>query len=156
MGRRGQGDSSLGGAPAYPSAYARAMALVVGWFLFALAAALDLVGFVAARSLAALPGRARLRVAFGGEAGAWSRAGIGRRLVFVVAGPIGWYLAAAFFFAGSLIGGEAVMDDASMRVAVVPGGPAARGGLSDGDVIVSVDATPTPGWAQRKTDLAMA
>ena len=93
--------------------------------------------------------------ALGFEHSAWATVPLGRRVLYALAGPLGVYLAAAAFMTvGLLLDGEVSIDEASTRVAVAPGGPAAEAGLRDGDRIVAVNEQPIADWAQLKREVA--
>jgi membrane-associated protease RseP (regulator of RpoE activity) len=77
----------------------------------------------------------------------WREVPLGRRVLFAVAGPLGCYLCAASFVAiALLVSGRAVVDEASMRVRVMPFSPAAEAGFVDGDMLVSVNEVAVPDW----------
>ncbi len=79
-----------------------------------------------------------------GSVDAWDAAPRWARPAIVVAGPIASYLCASLlFFAAFALGGESYMGT---EIHVIPGGPADRAGLVDGDRVVSVGGTPTERW----------
>ena len=92
----------------------------------------------------------------GVEAGqAWVGVSLPRRAMFAVAGPIGCYLSAALLMAcGLRLAGSPFVDEESMRVVVVPGGPAASAGLQDNDTVVSVNDVPIRDWPQLRGEVA--
>lgn len=92
--------------------------------------------------------RAAVR-ALGAVAGEGSFGLMGAR---AAAGVAGWYLAATLLFTIALLSeGEVVIDDATMRVQVAAGGPAARAGVLDGDRIVTAAGVPIHSWDELKS-----
>lgn len=88
-----------------------------------------------------------VRVVLGIEHRPWAAVALPRRLLFALAGPAGCYLSAVAFVAlGLMISGRDVVDEQSMRVRVVPNGPAAAAGLVDDDKILSVNDSPVADW----------
>ena len=85
----------------------------------------------------------------------WAAVPFARRALFAAAGPFGCYLVAVgFVTVGLLLSGRLVTDEASMRIAVAPNGPAATAGLASGDRIVSVNNTPIGDWARLREEIA--
>lgn len=88
-----------------------------------------------------------VRVVLGIEHRPWVAVALLRRWLFVLAGPMGCYLsAAAFVTLGLLMSGRDVIDERSMRVRVMPNGPAAEAGLVDEDKVLSVNDLPIADW----------
>lgn len=85
----------------------------------------------------------------------WANVSLGKRAVYVLAGPLGIYLyGAACVAAGVSLTGREVADETSMRVRVMHDGPAAQAGVIEGDTIVSVDGVPTRDWTALKAEIA--
>ena len=86
------------------------------------------------------------------DPGSYANASLWARTVTIAAGPLTNYLfASVLLFGGFLIGGKEVSDEASMRVQVVPAGPAATAGIADDDKIVTVNDQPIANWDDLKT-----
>src|SRR6478736_2922159 len=69
----------------------------------------------------------------------YANASLGARIVTIAAGPIAnYFFASVLMFFGFLLGGNPVVDEASMRVHVGANGPAAQAGIVDGDRVLSV------------------
>src|SRR6185295_9704320 len=82
----------------------------------------------------------------------YANASLWARIATIGAGPLANYLfASVLMFFGFILGGNAVVDDTSMRVSVGKGGPAAEIGMIDGDKIVSVNGEHINDWDQLKT-----
>jgi regulator of sigma E protease len=83
----------------------------------------------------------------GGHAGVrWMAGKLAKRPVRWV-GPLGNYAWAALLGAvATFVAGRTTVDDASMRVAVAPEGPAQVAGVRDGDRIVALDGAPVRDW----------
>jgi regulator of sigma E protease len=85
------------------------------------------------------------------DPGSYANASLWARTVTIAAGPLMNYLfASVLIFAGLVVGGERVTDEASMRVDVDAEGPAAAADIRDGDKIVSVNAEPVKNWEELK------
>lgn len=85
------------------------------------------------------------------DPGSYANASLWGRTVTIAAGPLTNYLfASVLIFAGLLVGGERVVDEASMRVDVDPEGAAAIAEIKDGDKIVSVGGEPVKNWDELK------
>ncbi|MBK6460703.1 MAG: PDZ domain-containing protein [Myxococcales bacterium] len=128
-----------------------------GLFLLALAALLNGAAFFGLRYLAArVSGVRGAQAVLGADhREAWAGVSLARRALFAVAGPIGCYLCAASFITfGLTAAGSQVVDEESMRVVVVPGGPAASAGVQDNDRIVSVNDVPIRDWPQLRGEVA--
>ena len=81
----------------------------------------------------------------------YANASLWARIATIGAGPLANYLfASVLMFFGFILGGNAVVDDTSMRVSVGKGGPAAEIGMIDGDKIVSVNGEHINDWDQLK------
>ncbi|NUO51346.1 MAG: PDZ domain-containing protein [Polyangiaceae bacterium] len=72
----------------------------------------------------------------------WDAASPLLKVGFLVAGPLAMYLlCVVVFFTGSRLAGEQRVSEQA-EVEVVPGAPASRAGIQDGDRIVSVNGAP--------------
>lgn len=81
----------------------------------------------------------------------YANASLWARIVTIAGGPLANYLfASVLMFFGFLLGGTQVVDETSMRVSVIPGGPAAQGGVLRGDRIVSVNGEGIRDWDHLK------
>ncbi len=84
----------------------------------------------------------------------YANASLWARIVTIAAGPIANYLfASVLMFFGFLLGGNAVVDEASMRVHVGPNGPAAQAGIIDGDRILTVNGDAVKDWDMLKKQI---
>jgi regulator of sigma E protease len=84
----------------------------------------------------------------------YANASLWARIVTIAAGPLANYLfASVLMFFGFLLGGNTVVDEASMRVHVGPNGPAAQVGVKDGDKILSVNGEAIKDWDQLKKSI---
>ena len=73
----------------------------------------------------------------------------------ITAGSISNYLfASILMFFGFMLGGNPVVDEASMRIATRAGGPAATAGMHDGDKILSVQGEAIKDWDQLKKTIS--
>ncbi|WP_394850189.1 PDZ domain-containing protein [Pendulispora brunnea] len=128
----------------------------IGLFVLVSCVLFNTVAFVVLRYAMGLAvGVKGLQVACGVEQRPWAGVGLGRKLLFVLAGPLGCYLCATILLiAGSLLGGKETIDDTSMRVVVVPGGPASDAGLRDGDRIITVAGEPVADWDALRAKVA--
>src|SRR5215813_4199278 len=60
------------------------------------------------------------------DAGSYANASLWGRIVTIAAGPLANYLfASVLLFAAYTVGGRPIADEGSMRISVMPGGPAA-------------------------------
>jgi len=76
---------------------------------------------------------------------------IALRLARAAGGVAGWYLAGSLLVGGAFFaGGEAHVDEESMRVQVGRGGPAEAAGIRTGDRVLAVDGTPIHDWDELK------
>ncbi len=128
-----------------------------GLFLLVVAALVNGAAFFGLRYLAArVSGVRGAQAVLGADhRAAWAGVSLARRALFAVAGPIGCYLCAASFITfGLTAAGSLVVDEESMRVVVVPGGPAASAGLQDNDRIVSVNGVPIADWPHLREEIA--
>ncbi|MBS2012308.1 MAG: RIP metalloprotease RseP [Deltaproteobacteria bacterium] len=81
----------------------------------------------------------------------YANASLWGRIVTIAAGPLANYLfASVLMFFGFILGGNPVVDEASMKVHVAPGGPAATAGVQDGDKFLSVNGDSVKDWDQLK------
>ncbi|HEY8075178.1 MAG TPA: RIP metalloprotease RseP [Labilithrix sp.] len=81
----------------------------------------------------------------------YANASLWARIVTITAGPLANYLfASVLMFFGFLLGGNTIVDEASMRIHVGPGGPAAQVGIQDGDKILSVNGEAIKDWDELK------
>lgn len=84
------------------------------------------------------------------DTGSYANASLWGRIVTISAGSVSNYLfASILMFFGFLLGGNPVVDEASMRVHVGVG-PAATAGIQDSDRIVSVQGESIRDWDQLK------
>jgi membrane-associated protease RseP (regulator of RpoE activity) len=122
--------------------------VVLGLILLAVATALHVGLLFAARWAAGLPfGERTMRGAWAPDPDGSSRVAFSR----AAAGVAGWYLAAAILAGGgAYLGGDEHVDERSMRVRVMPGGPADRAGVKDDDRIMAVDGAPVQDWDELK------
>jgi regulator of sigma E protease len=81
----------------------------------------------------------------------YANASLWARIVTISAGPIAnYFFASVLMFAGFLIGGRTIVDETSMRVAVLENGPAAQAGMAKGDRILSVNGSAIHDWDDLK------
>lgn len=81
------------------------------------------------------------------DKGSYANAKLKARFATISAGSIANYLfASVFLFFGYLIGGQRIVDEASMRVNIHPEGPAAKAGIVNGDRILSVNGEHVGDW----------
>jgi regulator of sigma E protease len=77
----------------------------------------------------------------------YANAGLWARIVTIAAGPLAnYFFASVLMFFGFLIGGKTIVDEASMRIGVMDGGPAAQAGLQRGDRILTVNGEAIHDW----------
>ena len=86
------------------------------------------------------------------DPGSYANASLWARTVTIAAGPLtNYFFASVLIFAGLMIGGNTVPDEASMRVELVGDkGAAAEAGIVNNDKIVSVDDKPVKNWDELK------
>lgn len=85
----------------------------------------------------------------------YANASLWGRIVTIAAGPLAnYFFASVLMFLAFLIGGNYVVDEASMRVHVQKGGPAATAGMTDGDRIVMVNGNAVKDWDQLKKQIS--
>lgn len=81
------------------------------------------------------------------DKGSYANASLWARVVTIAAGPLAnYFFASVLFFFGFLRGG--VIDDVSMKISVLPEGPAQVAGLRDGDRVMAVNGEPIKDWEQ--------
>lgn len=81
----------------------------------------------------------------------YANASLWARIVTITAGPLAnYFFASVLMFFGFLLGGNPIVDETSMRVNVVPEGPAATSGVQKGDRIVSVNGEVIKDWEHLK------
>src|SRR5450631_866267 len=85
------------------------------------------------------------------DPGSYANASLWGRIVTIAAGPLtNYFFASVLIFAGLLVGGERIVDEASMRIEVDHEGPAAVADIHDGDKIVSVNGESVKNWDELK------
>jgi regulator of sigma E protease len=85
------------------------------------------------------------------DPGSYANASLWGRIVTIAAGPLtNYFFASILIFAGLLVGGERIVDEASMRIEVDHEGPAAVADIHDGDKIVSVNGESVKNWDELK------
>lgn len=90
-----------------------------------------------------------------GEAGSFATKSFWRRAAITVAGPLGNFLLAVSFFAVLFAVGNPTWKDFVVVDEVVPGSPAALGGITPGDHIVGTESTEIGNYQELK-DFATA
>ncbi|HVJ92578.1 MAG TPA: M50 family metallopeptidase [Labilithrix sp.] len=81
----------------------------------------------------------------------YANASLWARIVTIAAGPLAnYFFASILMFFGFLLGGNPMIDEASMRVNIAPDGPAATAGIQRGDRIVSVNGEGVRDWEHLK------
>lgn len=84
----------------------------------------------------------------------YANASLWARIVTIAAGPLAnYFFASILMFFGFLLGGNFVVDEASMRVHVGADGPAAKAGMIDGDRILTVNGDAVKDWDQLKKQI---
>ncbi len=85
------------------------------------------------------------------DKGSYLNASLWARIVTIAAGPLtNYFFASVLFFIGFLVGGKPLIDSTSMRVSVVPDGPAAIAHIVDGDKVVAVNDAKIATWDDLK------
>jgi regulator of sigma E protease len=85
------------------------------------------------------------------DPGSYTNASLWARIVTIAGGPLANYLfASIFFFFGFLLGGRTISDEASMRIAVSPDGPAHAADMRTGDKILAIKGTAVHDWDEIK------
>ena len=85
------------------------------------------------------------------DPGSYANASLWARTVTIAAGPLtNYFFASILLFAGFMIGGKEVADEASMRVQVVPTGAAATAGMLDNDKLLTVNGEAIASWDDLK------
>ena len=88
------------------------------------------------------------------DPGSYMNASLWARIVTIAAGPLtNYFFASVLIFFGLLIGGKEVVDDASMKVVVMPGS-AQVAGLESGDKILEVSGTAVHNWDELKKQIS--
>jgi regulator of sigma E protease len=90
------------------------------------------------------------------DPGSYANASLWGRIVTIAAGPLAnYFFASILMFFAFLIGGNYVSDEASMRVQVRQGGPAALAGVTDGDRVLAINADPVRDWDELKKQIGL-
>jgi regulator of sigma E protease len=85
------------------------------------------------------------------DTGSYANAPIWARCCTIAAGPLSnYFFASILMFAGFMLGGHKVVDEAGMHVSVVVDGPAYAAKMQEGDRIVSVNGESVADWDQLK------
>jgi regulator of sigma E protease len=85
------------------------------------------------------------------DPGSYANAGLWARIVTIAGGPLANYLfASILLFFGFLLGGRNTSDEASMRIAVSPDGPAHAADMRNGDKILQVNGIHVHDWDEIK------
>jgi regulator of sigma E protease len=88
------------------------------------------------------------------DPGSYMNASLWARIVTIAAGPLtNYFFASVLIFFGLLIGGKEVVDDASMKVIVMPGS-AQVAGVESGDKILEVSGTAVHNWDELKKQVS--
>jgi regulator of sigma E protease len=84
----------------------------------------------------------------------YSNGSLWARIITIAAGPLAnYFFASVLMFFGFLLGGNYVVDELSMKVHVLPNGPAAQSGIVDGDRIVSINGDAVKDWEMLKKQI---
>ncbi len=84
----------------------------------------------------------------------YANASLWGRIVTIAAGPLAnYFFASILMFFGFLLGGNYVVDEASMKVHVGAEGPAAKAGILDGDRILTVNGDAVKDWDMLKKQI---
>jgi regulator of sigma E protease len=84
----------------------------------------------------------------------YANASLWGRIVTIAAGPLAnYFFASILMFFAFMLGGNYVVDEASMRVHVQQGGPASNAGMTDGDRILTVNGDAVKDWDQLKKQI---
>jgi regulator of sigma E protease len=85
------------------------------------------------------------------DPGSYANASLWARVVTIAAGPLAnYFFASVLFFFGFMRGGNLVIDETSMKITVLPDGPALAADMHDGDKVLSVNDEPIHDWDQLK------
>jgi regulator of sigma E protease len=85
------------------------------------------------------------------DPGSYANASLWARVVTIAAGPLAnYFFASVLFFFGFVRGGNVVVDDVSMKVSVLPDGPAHAADMRDGDKVLTVNDEQIRDWEQLK------
>src|SRR5580658_4073541 len=77
------------------------------------------------------------------DPGSYANASLWARVVTIAAGPLAnYFFASVLFFFGFMRGGNLVIDETSMKITVLPDGPALAADMHDGDKVLSVNDEP--------------
>ncbi|MBK6696483.1 MAG: site-2 protease family protein [Myxococcales bacterium] len=83
------------------------------------------------------------------DKGSYANASLWGRVVTIAAGPLAnYFFASIFIFFAYVLGGKFIVDEASTRVEIIPGGPAAKAELIDGDRILAVNEQKVGTWEE--------
>ena len=81
----------------------------------------------------------------------YANASLWARIATIGAGPLANYLfASVLMFFGFILGGNTVVDEASMKLTILKDGPAMQAGMEDGDKILTVNGEEVHDWDQLK------
>src|SRR5689334_12332632 len=84
----------------------------------------------------------------------YANASLWARIITIAAGPLAnYFFASILMFFGFLLGGNPIVDEASMRVHVGANGPAAQAGIVDGDRILTVNGDAVKDWDMLKKQI---
>jgi len=85
------------------------------------------------------------------DPGSYANASLWGRIVTIAGGPLANYLfASILLFFGFLLGGRNISDEASLKVAVSPEGPAHAADMRTGDLVVAVNGERVHDWDEIK------
>jgi regulator of sigma E protease len=85
------------------------------------------------------------------DTGSYANASLWARVVTIAAGPLAnYFFASVLFFFGFMRGGVPLVDDVSMKVSVLPDGPANLADMRPGDKVQTVNDESIKDWDQLK------